>query len=49
MAQLKKEWLKNQPIKYTLQMEWTQNNTAYSIEWTTDCTYDVEINYTLKN
>ena len=30
-------------------MNWESNNTAYSIEWTTDCTYDVEINYTLKN
>ena len=30
-------------------MNWTSDNTAYNIEWTTDCTYDVEINYTLKN
>ena len=30
-------------------MNWITDNTAYDIEWTTTCTYDIEINYTLKN
>lgn len=30
-------------------MNWETNNTAYHIEWTTDCTHDIKINYTLIN
>lgn len=30
-------------------MNWTQDNTAYKIKWTSNCTYDIKTKYTLKN
>ena len=30
-------------------MDWIADHTAYKIEWTSNCTYDIEINYTLTN
>jgi len=29
-------------------INWITDSTAYNIEWTTNCTYDIEINYTLE-